>query len=172
MLTRDERRAAYALKLKDPRWQKKRLEIFDRDAWMCQECRSAEITLNVHHLYYDSDNEPWEYDNSALITLCEQCHERETAERYQEERRLIDGLRRRGWMSSEFQFVADALLQAAPSPLSREAADRSAGVVADILTNDEFSAAAVELNADFYMTCGWTSDLDAARWTRAPRSAE
>lgn len=28
----------YAKKLMDPRWQKKRLEIFKRDGWKCQNC--------------------------------------------------------------------------------------------------------------------------------------
>lgn len=28
----------YKEKLKDPRWQKKRLQIFERDDWCCQKC--------------------------------------------------------------------------------------------------------------------------------------
>ena len=30
--------------------------------------------LNVHHKYYVSGRKPWEYDNDALITLCQDCH--------------------------------------------------------------------------------------------------
>lgn len=30
--------------------------------------------LNVHHKYYVNGNNPWEYDNEALVTLCEDCH--------------------------------------------------------------------------------------------------
>lgn len=30
--------------------------------------------LNVHHKYYISGKSPWEYDDDALITLCEDCH--------------------------------------------------------------------------------------------------
>lgn len=62
--------------LKDPRWQKKRLEIFALDHWQCRACFSKTGTLNVHHLFYISGNNPWEYENDALITLCERCHER------------------------------------------------------------------------------------------------
>ncbi len=65
----------YAEKLKDPRWQKKRLEIFHRDNWTCQECHSKDKTLTVHHKYYIYHREPWDYDNALLITLCEECHQ-------------------------------------------------------------------------------------------------
>lgn len=30
--------------------------------------------LNVHHKYYVKGRTPWEYDNDALITLCQDCH--------------------------------------------------------------------------------------------------
>lgn len=30
--------------------------------------------LNVHHKYYIAGKKPWEYDNDALITLCQDCH--------------------------------------------------------------------------------------------------
>ena len=30
--------------------------------------------LNVHHRYYINGKNPWEYDNEALVTLCEDCH--------------------------------------------------------------------------------------------------
>lgn len=34
----------------------------------------APKALNVHHKYYVSGNNPWEYSNDALITLCQDCH--------------------------------------------------------------------------------------------------
>lgn len=67
----------YSEKLKDPRWQRKRLEIFERDSWLCQSCGRPDITLQVHHLKYLKDTEPWDYENSFLITYCEVCHETE-----------------------------------------------------------------------------------------------
>lgn len=65
----------YAEKLKDPRWQKKRLEIMQRDEWECRGCHDKNNTLNVHHLKYINSNEPWDYPDDLLITLCEECHE-------------------------------------------------------------------------------------------------
>ena len=64
----------YSEKLKDPRWQKKRLQIMKRDKFMCRECGDDKSTLNVHHLIYHSNMAPWEYANDELKTLCEGCH--------------------------------------------------------------------------------------------------
>lgn len=62
----------YAQKLKDPRWQKKRLEIMSRDQWKCTICFSSERTLHVHHLSYSGD--PWEAESDQMTTYCEDCH--------------------------------------------------------------------------------------------------
>ena len=67
----------YSDKLKDPRWQKKRLEIMQRDEFTCQKCYDNESTLNVHHKFYFPDKEPWNYPNEVLTTLCEECHQEE-----------------------------------------------------------------------------------------------
>lgn len=64
----------YAEKLKDPRWQKKRLEILNRDEWTCQGCFDTYSTLHVHHKRYIKGNDPWDCPDSILITLCEDCH--------------------------------------------------------------------------------------------------
>ena len=64
----------YSEKLKDPRWQKKRLGILDRDDWACQHCGSKDRTLHVHHIKYES-HDPWETDDKWLLTLCAECHE-------------------------------------------------------------------------------------------------
>jgi hypothetical protein len=60
--------------LKDPRWQRKRLEIMKRDNFACVMCNDKKHTLNVHHDYYIIDKAPWEYDDKDLRTLCEDCH--------------------------------------------------------------------------------------------------
>lgn len=65
----------YSEKLKDPRWQKKRLEILHRDDFRCVSCTCNHDTLHVHHLCYVPNTPPWGYDNDDLITLCESCHE-------------------------------------------------------------------------------------------------
>jgi hypothetical protein len=64
----------YSEQLKSPKWQKKRLEIMQRDNFTCQLCGDKETTLNVHHIVYINNKKCWEYKNKDLITLCEHCH--------------------------------------------------------------------------------------------------
>lgn len=65
----------YAEQLKSPKWQKKRLEIMERDGFKCKVCGYKSNTLNVHHLFYEKGKSVWDYDNKYLTTLCTQCHE-------------------------------------------------------------------------------------------------
>lgn len=62
----------YSEKLRDTRWQKKRLEVFQRDEFRCTLCQSKQKTLHVHHLKYNAD--PWDAEIDDLKTLCENCH--------------------------------------------------------------------------------------------------
>lgn len=64
----------YAEKLKDPRWQKKRLEVLNRHNFTCEYCGATELTLHVHHRYYISGRMPWEYPDFCYQVLCFQCH--------------------------------------------------------------------------------------------------
>lgn len=66
--------ADYSELLRHPFWQRKRLEIFQRDDFTCKKCLATESNLQVHHIYYLTNHKPWEYPNEALITLCELCH--------------------------------------------------------------------------------------------------
>lgn len=67
----------YAQKLLDPRWQRKKNGILDRDDYTCQKCGSKEKTLHVHHKIYIYGNSPWDYDDVFLETLCLDCHKEE-----------------------------------------------------------------------------------------------
>lgn len=67
----------YVELLKNPRWQKKRLTIFNRDDWKCKKCGDDSSTLVVHHRLYIINKEPWDYDDKYLVTLCEHCHKDE-----------------------------------------------------------------------------------------------
>jgi hypothetical protein len=58
----------YVLKLKDPRWQKKRLEVMDRNAFTCSSCYSKTKTLNVHHPVYEKNKEPRDYPSKQSPT--------------------------------------------------------------------------------------------------------
>ena len=64
----------YFERLKDPRWQKKRLEALTAAQWKCSSCQDAESTLHVHHRQYFKGREPWDYDAGQLEVLCESCH--------------------------------------------------------------------------------------------------
>lgn len=68
---------SYKEVLTDPRWQKKRLEIFDRDKWACRYCDDTTKTLHLHHLFYLADKPPWDYPDYAFLTLCCDCHKDE-----------------------------------------------------------------------------------------------
>lgn len=79
---------AYTEQLKDPRWQKRRREIFERDNYICTDCglngryRDEETgiidfcEMHIHHKIYKKNALPWEYDDSELTTLCYVCHKR------------------------------------------------------------------------------------------------
>ena len=64
----------YSDKLKDPRWQRKRLEVMERDDFRCMCCHGDDVTLNVHHTYYVFDKDPWDYPTETLWTICQDCH--------------------------------------------------------------------------------------------------
>ena len=66
--------ATYWEKLRDPRWQKRRLEIMQRDDFTCRMCSAQSETLHVHHLRYSRGSDPWESADRSLITVCESCH--------------------------------------------------------------------------------------------------
>lgn len=64
--------------LKNPKWQKIRLKVLERDGFICQNCFNEEETLHVHHRNYSPGKLPWEYPLNNFITLCKTCHEEET----------------------------------------------------------------------------------------------
>jgi 5-methylcytosine-specific restriction endonuclease McrA len=64
----------YSMKLRDPRWQKKRLLIMQRDGFKCLFCGSETKNLQVHHVVYKR-RDPWDYPDYLYQTLCDGCHE-------------------------------------------------------------------------------------------------
>jgi hypothetical protein len=62
----------YIEKLKNPRWQRKRLKILERDNFACQFCGDKETELHIHHLKYKG--EPWDVEDEFLKTVCKDCH--------------------------------------------------------------------------------------------------
>lgn len=92
----------YSEKLQSEEWKSERLRILHRDSYTCQRCKKLgytqyftitpindeesvtmygnnvfpiDVNLHVHHKYYMSGFEPWDYEEDALISLCSECHE-------------------------------------------------------------------------------------------------
>jgi hypothetical protein len=65
---------SYSEKLRDPRWQRRRLEVMNAADWRCEDCRCARDAkpLDVHHCAYLG--QPWEADDGLLMALCRDCH--------------------------------------------------------------------------------------------------
>ena len=102
-------KTAYQRKLAHPEWQRKRLEVMERDNFTCQFCFSTDEELHVHHIYYLSNHQPWEYPLDAYKTFCHQCHQEE--EEYLKEKRftVFDDLRRLGLDSGGMNMVLSHL---------------------------------------------------------------
>ena len=69
------KQTSYSEKLRDPRWQKKRLCVMQRDGFACRDCGDEKSTLQVHHCHYEKGG-PWMTDERFLLTLCGDCHEK------------------------------------------------------------------------------------------------
>lgn len=110
--------AQYREQLQDPRWQKKRLEIFQRDHWTCQECGRTDRTLHVHHRYYITGLAPWEYPDYSLVTYCDECHAEESEFRPQVERYLLHVLKKCGLRWTDLALLANICEQLiGPQPI-------------------------------------------------------
>jgi len=101
----------YAKQWLDPRWQKRRLEIMQRDEFQCVDCGADTKTLNVHHIYYNRGADVWDYPDHALVTLCNECHEAEHAVGESCERALIDAFKKVGLRSSYLGAIAFTIEQ-------------------------------------------------------------
>ncbi len=83
--------STYSDKLTDPRWQKKRLRVFERDNWKCVQCKRKDVSLHVHHKKYHKSGDPWRTDIQSLETLCSSCHEMEKNDGLLKIRTVRDG---------------------------------------------------------------------------------
>lgn len=98
----------YSEKLKDPRWQKKRLEVMERDDWSCQNCFDNMTTLSVHHIRYIPGRDPWDYPEKLLVTLCDNCHKYEYENRIIHENELLEHIKDRGFFCDSLHDLACA----------------------------------------------------------------
>lgn len=105
----NNKKTKYSDKLKDPRWQKLRLRVFERDEWTCQICFDQESQLKVHHKYYIQGKDPWDYPLDAFVTLCEKCHAEEWENRPEAEYALIRALKEKGFFAADLQSLAEGV---------------------------------------------------------------
>ncbi len=66
-------------------WKQKRLDILDRDNYLCQYClknkNKIKIANTAHHIKHLSDYPELALINSNLISLCKKCHDKEHPEK-------------------------------------------------------------------------------------------
>lgn len=60
----------------DPRWQRLRLQVMERDGFACVRCSRDNVTLHVHHLRYVPGGTVWDSPVEDLVTLCDECHDK------------------------------------------------------------------------------------------------
>jgi hypothetical protein len=108
----------YSELLKSPKWQRKRLEILERDNFKCVNCGSEDNTLHVHHHYYESGKKPWEYPDRVLITLCEGCHYMEEIYRKNQED-IVQNLCLAGWTRQQISSIGLAFTYHSLNPDER-----------------------------------------------------
>lgn len=96
-------RVPYWKKLQDPRWQRKRLEILNRDNFTCRDCNAVDKQLQIHHCFYEK-GDPWDTPDYFLLTLCEDCHP--IRQSYEDDaRRALGGILSR--VKVEFECLHD-----------------------------------------------------------------
>lgn len=98
----------YSKILTNPEWQKRRLEIFNRDNWTCQGCGDKTTQLEVHHVDYWGGKKPWEYPEDMLITVCHNCHGKENI-RFKHEKHLLNALRMRSFLAVDVLALASLI---------------------------------------------------------------
>ena len=115
---------------KHKRWQKKRLEVLQRDNWKCAHCtmlgsdsEEDNSTLHIHHRYYKGKRQPWEYPLESLVTLCAECHEKEEKRLKVIPDQLIQAMREACCGAFEFQTAINSFYELQDNPNSMESLD-------------------------------------------------
>lgn len=65
----------YSKQLQSPKWQRKRLQVLERDNFTCLSCGDTGEQLQIHHINYVYGKLPEDYELGEMITLCRDCHE-------------------------------------------------------------------------------------------------
>lgn len=83
-------------------WQDRSHYIKTRDNLKCQafNCSTPNSILEVHHIDYFANKNPWDYPDDMLITLCHTCHSKENT-RYLLEAGLFTVLKMQGFLACD-----------------------------------------------------------------------
>lgn len=57
-----------------PEWKEFARRQYEKHNFSCNLCKRGNTELNVHHWAYDSNREPWEYNDTEVTVLCRSCH--------------------------------------------------------------------------------------------------
>jgi hypothetical protein len=134
----------YGDKLKNPKWQKKRLKKLEEQDFTCEACDTKDDTLHVHHLKYKVGAEPWEYENSELAVLCEGCHKLVHDHKLQPYHiRIINRYPRMHFGSCTFAEILDTVLYVETEAMATfSQSDKECGICAEELLRDVKAMAA------------------------------
>jgi predicted Zn-ribbon and HTH transcriptional regulator len=72
----------YAEQLKNPKWQRKRLETLEYYGFRCKACGNEDEQLDIHHGAYLSGHKIWDYHVWELHVLCRTCHKELSSDIY------------------------------------------------------------------------------------------
>lgn len=113
----------YQDQIKSPKWQRKRLEVMEGRSFECESCGDKEKTLNVHHKIYRKNKKIWEYPNSDLECLCEDCHKEShtLAEKIREALSIMS-------LGDRYQILGYIEAMADTTPLNAESYEYTVGV--------------------------------------------
>lgn len=144
---------SYSEKLKDPRWQKYRLAVFDRDNFTCRECGSKKRTLHAHHLFYLKNKNPWEYPLNSIVTLCEVCHKLTHSDGAKEERKE----------------KTDYLINILNSFCTNSEIESISDIVESIVNNELFIGSLMAINSFIYNKSIYDFLLDSFEAEKIPK---
>lgn len=110
----------YQDQLKTPMWQERRLYVLKRDMFTCTMCNQYGSQVHAHHNYYEKGKKAWEYPYSALITLCDNCHNEEHAIEHDIKEELFLAFKKSGFTNHSLIHIITGLkllkeLPASPS---------------------------------------------------------
>jgi|DEB3_MinimDraft_2_1074329.scaffolds.fasta_scaffold01575_8 hypothetical protein len=139
-LSKSNFKSSYGALLRNPKWQKARLETMQRANFACERCGDKESTLNVHHKNYKQGKNPWEYELSNFVCLCEACHEC-----IHKQKQMINNLLPYSYL--DFSEVLSGLISEQPN-------SRYVGIIHPRVFSQEYEILFGKIIAKMFAYCG------------------